>query len=105
MFSLIDKYIKYKYKRKAVVDCAISIGKIIVILLSKLEFSLLFNLLMRITITCLFFLFCFQAQSQDTSKIFIKLIQPFKENNIVKSPKQNIIGSTCKSCSIAINQQ
>ena len=60
---------------------------------------------MRILITCFVVLFCFKAYSQDTSKIFIRLIQPFKENNSVRSAKQNIIGSTCKKCTIAINQK
>ena len=60
---------------------------------------------MRVFITCLGFLFCCKAYSQDTSKVFIHLVQPFKENNSVKSAKQNIIGSTCKNCTITINQK
>ena len=60
---------------------------------------------MRVLITCLVLLFCCKAYSQDTSKIFIHLVQPFKENNSVRSAKQNIIGSTCKKCTITINQK
>ena len=60
---------------------------------------------MRISITCFALLFCCKVYCQDTSKIFIHLVQPFKENNSVKYAKQNIIGSTCKNCSITINQQ
>jgi N-acetylmuramoyl-L-alanine amidase len=60
---------------------------------------------MRVVITCIIFLFCCKAYCQDSSKIFIHLVQPFKDNNSVKSARQNIIGSTCKNCSITINQQ
>ncbi len=60
---------------------------------------------MRVLITCLGFLFCCEAYSQDTSKVFIHLVQPFKENNNVRSAKQNIIGSTCKNCTVTINQK
>ena len=60
---------------------------------------------MKAFITCLSFLFCCNVYSQDTSKIFIHLVQPFKENTSCKSAKQNIIGSTCKKCTVTINQQ
>jgi N-acetylmuramoyl-L-alanine amidase len=60
---------------------------------------------MRVLITCLFFLFCCKAYSQDSAKLFIHLVQPFKENNSVKYTRQNIIGSTCKNCTITINQK
>jgi N-acetylmuramoyl-L-alanine amidase len=60
---------------------------------------------MRVLLSCFIFLCAVKSYSQDTSKLFIHLIQPFKENNSVKSAKQNIIGSTCKSCTITINQQ
>ena len=58
---------------------------------------------MKIFITCLGFLFCCTAYSQDTSKLFIHLVQPFKDANNVKTAKQYIIGSTCKTCTITIN--
>jgi N-acetylmuramoyl-L-alanine amidase len=60
---------------------------------------------MRVLITCLFFLFCCKVYSQDSAKLFIRLVQPFKENNNVKYARQNIIGSTCKGCSVTINQK
>ena len=34
---------------------------------------------------------------------FVKLVDPLKENNNVSTPRQFIIGSTCKTCTIAIN--
>jgi N-acetylmuramoyl-L-alanine amidase len=46
------------------------------------------------------FLFSY-AQKFETP--FIKLVQPTKENQIVKSAKQYIVGSTCKTCSLTIN--
>lgn len=42
------------------------------------------------------------AQQKDSSP-FIKLVQPLKENNSVSTPQQFIIGSTCKGCTIVIN--
>lgn len=43
------------------------------------------------------------AFSQTTDKPFIRLVQPFKESNTVTLPGNFIIGSTCKTCSILIN--
>ena len=34
---------------------------------------------------------------------FIKLVNPLKDNNIVSSSRQFIIGSTCKSCTVIVN--
>lgn len=42
--------------------------------------------------------------SQKTIEPFIKLTEPLKENNIVYSNQKFIIGSTCKSCVVSINQ-
>lgn len=36
---------------------------------------------------------------------FVKLINPFKQSNPVGNARQFIIGNTCKSCSISINDQ
>ena len=36
---------------------------------------------------------------------FIKLVNPLKENNTVTSSRQFIIGSTCKSCTVSINEK
>jgi len=41
------------------------------------------------------------SQSKETP--IIKLVQPNKENNIVSTSKQFLIGSTCKSCSLFVN--
>ncbi len=36
---------------------------------------------------------------------FIKLVQPFKASNTVSNSRQYIIGSTCKTCNIIINEK
>lgn len=41
------------------------------------------------------------AQAQDNP--FIKLVNPLKENTSVTSSRQFIIGSTCKTCTVTIN--
>ena len=41
--------------------------------------------------------------SQPAETPFIKLIQPFKANNPISSSRQFIIGSTCKTCKLTIN--
>lgn len=43
------------------------------------------------------------AQSND--KPFIKLVQPGSEANGVKTSRQFIVGSTCKSCGLSINDE
>ena len=43
--------------------------------------------------------------SQTTDNPFIKLVQPFKENNNVSSSTTFIIGSTCKNCTITVNKK
>ncbi len=45
------------------------------------------------------------AFSQPADKPFVKLVEPTGEQNKVKSSRQFIVGSTCKSCSININDQ
>ncbi len=40
---------------------------------------------------------------QVTDKPFIKLVQPFKQGNTISTARQFIIGSTCKSCTLTIN--
>ncbi len=42
--------------------------------------------------------------SQTNDKPFIKLVQPYKEAVVVTGPKNFIIGSTCKTCIVAINK-
>ncbi len=43
------------------------------------------------------------AFSQGTDKPFIKLVEPTKENNVVKASLNFLIGSTCKSCALTVN--
>jgi N-acetylmuramoyl-L-alanine amidase len=45
------------------------------------------------------------AFAQATDKPFIKLVGPASEQNMVRAPKQFIVGSTCKSCSLSINNE
>lgn len=49
-------------------------------------------------------LFQIKGFSQSKESPFIKLVQPTKEYNISTSSQQFIIGSTCKSCSLFINE-
>ncbi|MBI3883131.1 MAG: AMIN domain-containing protein [Sphingobacteriales bacterium] len=58
---------------------------------------------MKLFIACLSFLFCCNVYSQDSVKAFVRLVQPFKETNTVKSSRQFIVGSTCKTCLLTIN--
>ncbi len=46
------------------------------------------------------FTFC-----QTNDQPFIKLVNPFKQSNPVAQAKQFIIGSTCKTCSLTINEK
>jgi N-acetylmuramoyl-L-alanine amidase len=45
------------------------------------------------------------AFSQTNDQPFIKLVNPSKPNNPVAYAKQFIIGSTCKTCSVSINEK
>lgn len=49
--------------------------------------------------------FIFTAAAQLQQAPFIKLVNPTKERNATSSPKQFIVGSTCKSCTLRINGQ
>ena len=44
-----------------------------------------------------------KAQTNETP--FIKLVNPTKEKNAVTATRQFIIGSTCKTCTLSINEQ
>lgn len=48
---------------------------------------------------------CASAISQNKDNPVVNLIAPFKTENAVQSSRQFIIGNTCKSCSIAINDK
>jgi N-acetylmuramoyl-L-alanine amidase len=60
---------------------------------SKLLFLLIFVLTTKVSI------------SQKVDEPFIKLTEPLSENNIVNVAQKFIIGSTCKTCSLSINNQ
>jgi len=45
----------------------------------------------------------FIVNAQQKTDAFIKLTEPLKEQTITSSSKKYIIGSTCKSCSLTIN--
>ena len=55
----------------------------------------------KIIYTLSFLLFCNYIHAQDNP--FIKLVNPTKANNTVSTSRQFIIGSTCKTCTININ--
>lgn len=57
------------------------------------------NVYLSVLLSCLFL--SVKAQQNPT----LKLVQPLKENNAVAASKQFIIGSTCKTCTIFINDQ
>ncbi|MEI9933531.1 MAG: AMIN domain-containing protein [Ferruginibacter sp.] len=57
---------------------------------------------MRNLFVLLFMGFALKGFSQN-EKPFIKLVQPTKEKNAVKSAIQFIVGSVCKTCSLTIN--
>ncbi len=48
---------------------------------------------------------CSSAYSQQQEKPFIKLVEPLKALNNTNGTQQFIIGSTCKSCLLLINDQ
>ncbi|MBU3713488.1 MAG: N-acetylmuramoyl-L-alanine amidase [Ferruginibacter sp.] len=58
--------------------------------------KLLLASLFLFSITCTLF-------AQSTEKPFIKLVEPLNESNSVSTSKQFIVGSTCKGCSLKIN--
>lgn len=43
--------------------------------------------------------------SQSADKPFIKLVEPTNEQNNVRAARQFVVGSTCKSCGLSINDQ
>jgi len=50
-------------------------------------------------------LFQYPAKAQENQTSFIKLVNPTKEKNTVSAGRQFIIGSTCKTCTLSINDQ
>ena len=53
----------------------------------------------------IFIIFSTATFSQTNDQPFIKLVNPSKLTNTVFSSRQFIIGSTCKSCKLTINEQ
>ncbi len=51
----------------------------------------------------LMLLFCTSVYAQTDEKPFIRLVNGTKEQNKVTSARQFIVGSTCKTCSLTIN--
>ncbi len=64
---------------------------------------LFINLQMRKIFLTVISFFSLAVFGQVVNAPFIKLIQPFKNNNNVTYSRQFIIGSTCKTCAISIN--
>ncbi len=54
------------------------------------------------SICCIIGLF---VVAQVNSPVFIKLVEPFKAENIVHFPRQYIVGSTCTNCTLTINEK
>ena len=50
-------------------------------------------------------LFPITSAFAQTDNPFIKLVDPLKEHSIVGASHQFIIGSTCKTCTVTINNQ
>jgi N-acetylmuramoyl-L-alanine amidase len=74
-----------------------------IVLCSALYFFL--TLAMRSIFVICAVLFAVTAFSQGADKPFIKLVEPTKENNPVRSARQFLIGSTCKTCDLNVNGQ
>ena len=60
---------------------------------------------MKLILATLYILSAQFTFSQSSANPFIKLMQPFKENNNVSSPSTFIIGSTCKKCTVTVNEK
>jgi len=60
---------------------------------------------MKFFLTFAFLLVTVFTFSQNPNKPFIRLVQPSRENNTVTWPGNFIIGSTCKTCTVTVNQK
>jgi len=60
---------------------------------------------MKILLTIPAMLLTMLSFSQPIDKPFIKLVGPTSEQNMVRAARQFIVGSTCKSCALSINEQ
>lgn len=64
------------------------------------------NSLLKIFLLFFISLFCLLSlPAQDNNSPFIKLVNPTKDKNTVSSLRHFITGSTCKTCSITVNNQ
>jgi N-acetylmuramoyl-L-alanine amidase len=60
---------------------------------------------MKTIMLCLLLSCYFISHAQTPEKAFIKLVEPLKSSIAIKSARQFLIGSTCKTCSLTINNQ
>src|SRR4051794_25933606 len=60
---------------------------------------------MRLFFSLVMILLTGSARSQTDNGPFIRLINPYKTSNPVRSSRQFIIGSTCKTCVLTINDK
>jgi len=60
---------------------------------------------MKTIMLCLLLSCYFISHAQTPEKAFIKLVEPLKSSVVIKSARQFLIGSTCKTCSLTINNQ
>jgi N-acetylmuramoyl-L-alanine amidase len=67
------------------------------------HFILFYLAPMRFLLTIPVLLISMMAFAQSVDKPFIKLVDPANEQNNVRSSRQFIVGSTCKSCGLSIN--
>jgi N-acetylmuramoyl-L-alanine amidase len=58
---------------------------------------------MKIILTLCFLIITITVFTQNADKPFIKLVEPLKEKNIIKTPRNFLIGSTCKNCALTVN--
>jgi N-acetylmuramoyl-L-alanine amidase len=68
-------------------------------------FEIFYLAKMKFFLTLVFLLVAGFTFSQNKDKPFIRLVQPSKENNTVTWSGNFIIGSTCKTCTITVNQK
>jgi len=60
---------------------------------------------MKLLLSAVVLFFAKNLSAQNSETPFIKLVNGTKEQNIVSSGKQYITGSTCKTCTLTINNQ
>lgn len=60
---------------------------------------------MKKWLVSLFSLLSAVVHAQHPNKAFIRLLDPARENNAVRSPRHFISGATCKNCSLTINNE